>query len=99
MQQKMLRRSAAHHLVRYLSGMKAPHLVASVAWVWALGNGTWIREAARQLGDGAGIFTHDALHRMAERRQIKITELGLAVLGIRAVFKYYGVSDAHIRMP
>ena len=49
--------------------------------------------------DGAGVFTLDALHRMAERGAIRTTELGLICLGVRAVLKHHGISDERIRMP
>lgn len=49
--------------------------------------------------DGAGIFTVDALRIMAKRELIKVTELGLACLGIRAVLRHYNLSDEHIEMP
>lgn len=49
--------------------------------------------------DGAGIFTVDALHRMAQRGLMKTTELGLACLGVRAVLRHHNLSDEHIKMP
>lgn len=49
--------------------------------------------------DGAGVFTLDASRRMAERGLIKVSELGLACLGVRALFRYYGLPNEHIRMP
>lgn len=49
--------------------------------------------------DGAGIFTVDALHRMAQRGLIKTTELALTCLGIRAVLRHYNLRDEHIKMP
>lgn len=49
--------------------------------------------------DGAGRFSLDALHRMAERNAMKSTELQLVCHGIRAVLRSRGLSDEHIRMP
>lgn len=49
--------------------------------------------------DGAGTFTLDALHRMAERGGMKLTELQLTILGVSAVLRHHGVSDENIRMP
>lgn len=48
--------------------------------------------------DGAGRFTLDALHRMAERDAIKSTEIQLVHHGVRAVLRSRGLSDEHVRM-
>ncbi len=49
--------------------------------------------------DGAGIFTLDALRAMTERGAMRVTELGLVCLGIRAILKHHGLPDEHIAMP
>ncbi len=49
--------------------------------------------------DGAGIFTWNALRRMAERGAMKTTELQLVGLGIRRVFRDRRIPDEHITLP
>lgn len=48
--------------------------------------------------DGAGVFTLDALHTMAQRGAMKVTELRLVCVGLRAVLRHNGITDEHVKM-